>query len=66
MKNELQTIKTDIYKDGKLLKSIEGADSGTKAFGWLLRNQSCSVDRALKIEGYSVTETKTDGTTEKW
>jgi hypothetical protein len=64
MSNE--TAKTEIYKDGKLLHTIEGKESPSKAFIKLLQIQSNSTHHALKYEGYKVTETKTDGTREDW
>lgn len=59
-------LKTDIYQDGKLIKSIEGEDSSNKAFAALLRLQGQSTDYALKFGGWKVIEHFNDGTEENW
>lgn len=62
----MKTIKTEIFRDGQLLHTIEGDNSPNEAFGKLLRIQGNSTDYALRWGGYTVIETKEDGTTENW
>ena len=62
----MKTVKTEIFRDGQLLHTIEGENSPNAAFAKLLRIQGNSTNYALKHGGYQVTETKEDGTTENW
>lgn len=59
-------MKIEIYQDGILKHTISGEDSGTKAFGWMLRNQGQSVDWALRYGGWSVKETDETGEETFW
>lgn len=58
-------VKVTISRDGKQLAHFEGKDAENAAFVWLLRNQSNSVDWALRYEGYKV-EVNTNGDVSHW
>lgn len=47
-------MKTSIFQDNQEKKSFFGENSQNEAFGYLLRNQSQSVNYALKYGGWSV------------
>ena len=59
-------MKTEIFRDGKLLQTFEGEKASTKAFGWMLSHNSMSINWALKYEGYEIIDTSENGEKTYW
>lgn len=59
-------MKTEIFKDENKIKQFEGEKHSSKAFGYMLKIQPCSIDHALRWEGYKVIETDENGKQTEW
>ena len=62
-------MSVEIRRDGDLKETFDTGDmqaDSNAAFRWMLRNQSMSVDWAIRYEGWRVTEIAPDGTREDW